>query len=65
MITKKRLTKQMMTLICSVTLAACGQAPTVQTNSEYEVMGITTSDRELDVYKRQALKTTVILLCAA
>ena len=40
MITKKRLTKQMMTLICSVTLAACGQAPTVQTNSEYEVMGI-------------------------
>lgn len=47
MITKKRLTKQMMTLICSVTLAACGQAPTVQTNSEYEVMGITTSDREL------------------
>jgi RND family efflux transporter, MFP subunit len=37
----------MMTFICGVTLVACGQAPTVQTSSEYEVMRITTSDKEL------------------
>ena len=28
-------------------MVACGQAPTVQTSSEYEVMRITTSDKEL------------------
>jgi len=39
---------QMMILICSMTLAACGQAPAVQTTgSEYEVMSVTASDREL------------------
>ena len=47
MTTKKRLIRQMMTFICGVTLVACGQAPTVQTSSEYEVMRITTSDKEL------------------
>ena len=45
MTTKKRLIRQMMTFICGVTLVACGQAPTVQTSSEYEVMRITTSGR--------------------
>ena len=44
---KKRLIRQRMTFICGVTLVACGQAPTVQTSSEYEVMRITTSDKEL------------------
>ena len=43
MTTKKRLIRQMMTFICGVTLVA----PTVQTSSEYEVMRITTSDKEL------------------
>ena len=38
MTTKTRLIRQMMTFICGVTLVACGQAPTVQTSSEYEVM---------------------------
>ena len=49
MTTKKRLIRQMMTFICGVTLVACGQAPTVQTSSEYEVMRITTSDKELQL----------------
>lgn len=47
MVLKKRLTRQMMTLICGVTMTACGQAPVVQTSSEYEVMSVTTSDKEL------------------
>lgn len=44
---KKRMMKQMMTYICSVTLVACGQAPAVQPESEYEVMKVTTTDKEL------------------
>ena len=40
--------KQMMTVICSATLAACGSAPAVQPQSEYQVMTISTTDKELD-----------------
>ena len=47
MTTKKSMMKQMITVICSATLAACGNAPAVQTRSEYQVMDITTSDKEL------------------
>ena len=39
--------KQMMTVICSATLAACGSAPVVQPQSEYQVMTISTTDKEL------------------
>lgn len=35
--------KQMMTVICSATLAACGSAPVVQPQSEYQVMTISTN----------------------
>ncbi len=44
---KKDLRVQVMTFICSVALAACSNAPAVQTASEYEVMNITTTDKEL------------------
>ena len=37
----------MMTFVCVVTVTACGQAPVVQPSSEYEVMKVTTSDKEL------------------
>nr|WP_302831512.1 efflux RND transporter periplasmic adaptor subunit [uncultured Bacteroides sp.] len=47
MVTKKSMTKQMMTFICGVTLAACSNAPAVQNQSEYRVMNITTTDKEL------------------
>lgn len=39
--------KQVMTLICSATLAACGNAPAMQNQSEYQVMDITTTDKDL------------------
>lgn len=41
------MTKQMMTLICGLALAACSNAPAVQNQSEYRVMNITTTDKEL------------------
>ena len=47
MITKKSMMKQMMTLICGVSLAACGNAPAVQQQSEYGVITIATTDKEL------------------
>jgi len=48
MITKKSTIKQMMMIICGVTLVACGQAPVqTQSASEYAVMKIATSDKEL------------------
>lgn len=37
----------MMTLICGLALAACSNAPAVQNQSEYRVMNITTTDKEL------------------
>lgn len=48
--------KQMMTLICSATLAACGNAPAVQTQSEYQVMNITTADKELQTAYSAAIR---------
>lgn len=56
MITKKSMMKQVMTLICSATLMACGNAPAVQTQSEYEVMNITTSDKELQTTYSAAIR---------
>ena len=44
--------KQMMTVICSATLAACGSAPVVQPQSEYQVMTISTTDKELQTIYR-------------
>ena len=48
--------KQMMTVICSVTLAACGSAPAVQPQSEYQVMTISTTDRELQTIYSAAIR---------
>ena len=46
----------MITFICSATLAACGNAPAVQTRSEYQVMDITTSDKELQTTYSAAIR---------
>ena len=56
MTTKKSMMKQMMTVICSATLAACGNAPAVQTRAEYQVMDITTSDKELQTTYSAAIR---------
>ena len=56
MTTKKSMMKQMITVICSATLAACGNAPAVQTRSEYQVMDITTSDKELQTTYSAAIR---------
>ena len=56
MITKKSMMKQMITVICSATLAACGNAPAVQTRSEYQVIDITTSDKELQTTYSAAIR---------
>lgn len=47
MTTKKSMISQMMMVICSGILVACGQAPVDQPVSEYAVMKVTTSDKEL------------------
>ena len=46
----------MITVICSATLAACGNAPAVQTRSEYQVMDITISDKELQTTYSAAIR---------
>ena len=56
MTTKKSMMKQMITVICSATLAACGNAPAVQTRSEYQVMAITISDKELQTTYSAAIR---------
>ena len=56
MTTKKSMMKQMITVICSATMAACGNAPAVQTRSEYQVMDITTSDKELQTTYSAAIR---------
>ncbi|WP_443777747.1 efflux RND transporter periplasmic adaptor subunit [Bacteroides clarus] len=56
MTTEKSMMKQMITVICSATLAACGNAPAVQTRSEYQVMDITTSDKELQTTYSAAIR---------
>ena len=56
MTTKKSMMKQMITVICSATLAACGNAPALQTRSEYQVMDITTSDKELQTTYSAAIR---------
>ena len=48
--------KQMMTVICSATLAACGSAPAVQPQSEYQVMTISTTDKELQTIYSAAIR---------
>lgn len=48
--------KQMMTVICCATLAACGSAPAVQPQSEYQVMTISTTDRELQTIYSAAIR---------
>lgn len=48
--------KQMMTVICSATLAACGSAPAVQPQSEYRVMTATTADKELQTTYSAAIR---------
>ena len=53
---KKSMMKQMITVICSATLAACGNAPAVQTRSEYQVMDITISDKELQTTYSAAIR---------
>ena len=56
MTTKKSMMKQMITVICSATLAACGNATAVQTRSEYQVIDITTSDKELQTTYSAAIR---------
>ena len=56
MITKKSMMKQMMTVICSATLAACSSAPAVQPQSEYQVMNISTTDKELQTIYSAAIR---------
>ena len=46
----------MMTVICSATLAACGSAPVVQPQSEYKVMTISTTDKELQTIYSAAIR---------
>lgn len=48
--------KQMMILICSATLVACGNAPAVQPQSEYRVMNVTTTDKELQTAYSAAIR---------
>lgn len=48
--------KQVITFICSVTLAACGNAPAVQPQSEYQVMSVTTTDKELQTAYSAAIR---------
>lgn len=48
--------KQMMILICSATLVACGSAPAVQPQSEYRVMNVTTTDKELQTAYSAAIR---------
>ena len=45
-----------MILVCSATLAACGSAPAVQPQSEYRVMNITTTDKELQTTYSAAIR---------
>lgn len=56
MTTKKSMMKQMMTIVCCATLAACGNAPAVQPQSEYQVMSVATSDRELQTTYSAAIR---------
>lgn len=56
MITTKSMMKQMMTVICSATLVACGSAPAVQPQSEYRVMTATTADKELQTTYSAAIR---------
>ena len=46
----------MITVICGVTLAACGNAPAVQIRSEYQMMNVTTSDKELQTTYSAAIR---------
>lgn len=48
--------KQVITVICSAVLAACGNAPAVQNQSEYQVMDITISDKELQTTYSAAIR---------
>lgn len=45
-----------MTILCSATLAACGNAPAVQPQSEYRVMNVTTTDKELQTTYSAAIR---------
>lgn len=56
MTTKKSMMKQVITVICSAVLAACGNAPAVQNQSEYQVMDITISDKELQTTYSVAIR---------
>lgn len=56
MTTKKSMMKQMITVICSATLVACGNAPAVQHQAEYQVMNITTADKELQTTYSAAIR---------
>ncbi|HBO07080.1 MULTISPECIES: efflux RND transporter periplasmic adaptor subunit [Bacteroides] len=56
MTTKKSMMKQVITVICSAVLAACGNAPAVQNQSEYQVMDITISDKELQTTYSAAIR---------
>lgn len=46
----------MITVICSATLVACGNAPAVQHQAEYQVMNITTADKELQTTYSAAIR---------
>jgi membrane fusion protein (multidrug efflux system) len=56
MIRKKNIAKQMMTIFCGAALAACGSAPAQMPESEYAVMSITTSDKELTTNYSAAIR---------
>jgi membrane fusion protein (multidrug efflux system) len=56
MIRKKNIAKQMMTIFCGAALAACGNAPAQMPESEYAVMSITTSDKELTTNYSAAIR---------
>jgi membrane fusion protein (multidrug efflux system) len=56
MIRKKNIAKQMMTIFCGAALAACGNAPAQMPESEYAVMSVTTSDKELTTNYSAAIR---------
>jgi membrane fusion protein (multidrug efflux system) len=56
MIGKKNIAKQMMTLFCGAALAACGGATGQMPESEYAVMSVTTSDKELTTNYSAAIR---------
>jgi membrane fusion protein (multidrug efflux system) len=56
MIKKTGFAKQMAAVICGVALTACGSAPTERPESEYAMLNISTTDRELQTNYSAAIR---------